>query len=93
MKNAGFILLVMAILSLLGALFSYGRDYDTAGGRFMGALILGGIGILLLYLNNKKENDEYEDYEYESDKFLHHKNPIGKDTNAITLLKQMPLKP
>lgn len=67
MKNAGFILLVMAILSLLGALFSYGRDYDTAGGRFMGALILGGIGILLLYLNNKKENDEYEDYEYESD--------------------------
>ena len=56
MKKIGTILLVIAALSLLGALFSAGRDADTAGGRFMGALILGSIGFLLLYLGNKKEN-------------------------------------
>ena len=52
MRKTGSILLAMAALSLLGALFSAGRDADTAGGRFMGALILGGIGFLLLYLGN-----------------------------------------
>ena len=67
MKNIGYVLLVMAAFSLLGALLSAGRDADTAGGRFMGAFILGGTGILLLYLNNKKENDEYESDKYESE--------------------------
>lgn len=60
MRKTGSILLAMAALSLLGALFSAGRDADTAGGRFMGALILGGIGFLLLYLGNKKENTKSE---------------------------------
>ena len=60
MKKIGTILLVIAALSLLGALFSAGRDADTAGGRFMGALILGSIGFLLLYLGNKKENTKSE---------------------------------
>ena len=60
MKKTGTILLVIAALSLLGALFSAGRDADTAGGRFMGALILGSIGFLLLYLGNKKENTKSE---------------------------------
>ena len=60
MKKIGTILLVIAALSLLGALFSAGRDADTAGGRFMGALILGGIGFLLLYLGNNKENTKSE---------------------------------
>ncbi len=60
MKKIGTILLVIAALSLLGALFSAGRDTDTAGGRFMGALILGSIGFLLLYLGNKKENTKSE---------------------------------
>ena len=60
MKKIGTILLVIAALSLLGALLSAGRDADTAGGRFMGALILGSIGFLLLYLGNKKENTKSE---------------------------------
>ena len=60
MKKIGSILLAIAALSLLGALFSAGRDADTAGGRFMGALILGSIGFLLLYLGNKKENTKSE---------------------------------
>lgn len=60
MKKIGTILLVIAALSLLGALFSAGRDADTAGGRFMGALILGNIGLLLLYLGIKKENTKSE---------------------------------
>lgn len=60
MKKIGTILLVIAALSLLGALFSTGRDADTAGGRFMGALILGSIGFLLCNLGNKNENTKSE---------------------------------
>ena len=60
MKVIGYILLIIAALSLIGALFSAGRDADTAGGRFMGALILGGVGLLLLWLNNKKETSNKE---------------------------------
>lgn len=56
MKKIGSILLAIAALSLLGALFSAGRDADTAGGRFMGALILDCIGFLLLYFGNKTED-------------------------------------
>jgi hypothetical protein len=60
MKKIGSILLAIAALSLLGALFSAGRDADTAGGRFMGALILGCIGFLLLYFGNKTEDTQHE---------------------------------
>lgn len=60
MKKIGSILLAIAALSLLGALFSAGRDADTAGGRFMGALILGCIGFLLLYFGNKTEGIQHE---------------------------------
>ena len=60
MKKIGTILLVIAALSLLGALFSAGRDANTAGGRFMGALILGCIGFLLIYLGNKPEDTRHE---------------------------------
>ncbi len=60
MKKIGSILLAIAALSLLGALFSAGRDADTAGGRFMGALILGCIGFLLLYIGNKTEDTQHE---------------------------------
>ena len=56
MKKTGSILLAIAALSLLGALFSAGRDEDTAGGRFIGALILGSLGVLLLWLSNRKES-------------------------------------
>lgn len=60
MKKIGSILLAIAALSLLGALFSAGRDADTAGGRFIGALILGSIGVLLLWVSNKKESSNQE---------------------------------
>ena len=80
MKKTGTILLVIAALSLLGALFSAGRDADTAGGRFMGALILGGIGFLLLYLGNKKENTKSEN------------SYFGKDISALTPLRHVPLR-
>lgn len=60
MKKIGSILLAIAALSLLGALFSAGRDADTAGGRFMGAIILGCIGFLLLYFGNKTEDTQHE---------------------------------
>lgn len=60
MKKIGSVLLAIAALSLLGSLFSAGRDADTAGGRFMGALILGCIGFLLLYFGNKTEGIQHE---------------------------------
>ena len=60
MKKAGTILLGIAALSLFGALISAGRDTNTAGGRFMGALILGGIGLILLYFGNRKGDTKYE---------------------------------
>ena len=60
MKNVGIVLLVMAALSFFGALISAGNHADTAGGRFMGGLILGGIGYILLYLGNRKETPLYE---------------------------------
>lgn len=60
MRKIGLLLLTIAALSLLGALFAAGRDADTAGGRFMGALILGGIGVFLLWFNNKIETSNQE---------------------------------
>lgn len=60
MKKIGSILLTLAALSLLGALLSAGRDSYTAGGRFVGALILGVIGVFLLWLNNNKETPNQE---------------------------------
>ncbi len=59
MKKAGAIFLAIAVLSLIGALFSAGRDADTAGGRFVGAIILSCIGLLLLYFGNKTEDDKH----------------------------------
>jgi len=56
MKKIGFILITIAALSLIGALFSAGRDANTVGGRLVGALILGIIGILLIYKGIRKEN-------------------------------------
>lgn len=55
MKKTGTTLLILAALSLFGSLISMGYDADTAGGRFMGAIVLGVIGVTLLCIGNKKE--------------------------------------
>ena len=58
MKKIGSILLSIAALSLLGAIFSAGRDADTAGGRLVGALIVGSIGAVFMCVGNEGDKGE-----------------------------------
>lgn len=80
MKKTGTVLLILASLSLFGSLISMGHDADTSGGRFMGAIVLGAIGITLLCIGNRKE-EVFETY-WQNYKRL---NPItAKAIEAIT---------
>lgn len=80
MKKTGTVLLILASLSLFGSLISMGHDADTSGGRFMGAIVLGAIGITLLCIGDRKE--EVSETYWQNYKRL---NPItAKAIEAIT---------
>lgn len=59
MRKIYITLFILASLSFLGAILSVGRDPATAGGRLFGAILFGGVGLFLLWLNDKmKEHNK-----------------------------------